>query len=362
MTKQKIEMKRHLEKEKKCEIKNNIHDLSETELYNLSLQKYEIYKKNENKDGNLGENKDGNLDENKDGNLGENKDDNLGENKDDNLSENKDDNLDENKDGNLGENNNINNNKDFNQKNEQILNKFTRKEIHEIYPSCENFNINNKDNYCEKCDKYFYHKSNLNKHLKKDICNKKEKKNNIQQHIGIQNNIINNNQKIINININYMKGFDEEWDVSKIDDKKKGEILLSNSKFSKTLENILKNDVNLNVILNDDNTGLVYKNEKNKYEPMTNKNIIELSMEKVYKHLKDFYQEITKNNINDLSEVSLKNELVELEKKYSRFFRLEEAQNIVKKSFTEIYNIHKQDAEQKFYELLEDDNLRKDGY
>jgi hypothetical protein len=300
MTKQKIEMKRHLEKEKKCEIKNNNHNLSEKELYNLSLQKYEIYKKNENKEDNF---------------------------------------------------------------NDKLLKQELKLEnIQEINSSGnERIEKNNKDNYCEKCDKYFYHKSNLNKHLRKNICNKKEKKNNIQ-HIGVQNNIINNNQKIINININYMKGFDEEWDVSKIDDKKKGEILLSNSKFSKTLENILKNDVNLNVILNDDNTGLVYKNEKNKYEPMTNKNIIELSMEKVYKHLKDFYQEITKNNINDLSEVSLKNELIELEKKYSRFFRLEEAQNIVKKSFTQIYNIHKQDAEQKFYELLEDENLRKDGY
>ena len=344
MTKQKIEMKRHLEKEKKCEIKNNINNLSEKELYNLSLQKYEIYKKNENKD--------------------------------DIFDDNNDINNDIKNDIKNDINNDIKNHKilkqEFIRENEEVFNKGNRKEIHKInFASSygEDSYINNqerieknKDNYCEKCDKYFYHKSNLNKHLRKNICNKKEKKNNIQQHIGIQNNIINNNQKIINININYMKGFDEEWDVSKIDDKKKGEILLSNSKFSKTLENILKNDVNLNVILNDDDTGLVYKNEKNKYEPMTNKNIIELSMEKVYKHLKDFYQEITKNNINDLSEVSLKNELIELEKKYSRFFRLEEAQNIVKKSFTQIYNIHKQDAEQKFYELLEDENLKKDGY
>lgn len=272
MTKQKVEMKRHLEKVKKCEIKNANQTFSENELYNMSMEKHVMYKKN------------------------------------DDLS-------------------------DINE-------------------------CNNKSNYCIKCDKYFYHKSNLNKHLKKNICDKKDQKNNVQN-IGVQNNIINNNQKIINININYLKGFDEDWDVSKIDDKKKGEILLSNSKFSKTLENILKNDVNLNVILNNDDIGMVYKNEKNKYEPMKNKDIIELSMEKVYKHLKDFYREIMKNNINDLSETSLKNELVELEKKYSKFFRLEEAQNIVKNSFTQIYNTHKQDAEQKYYELLEDE---KDAY
>ena len=88
----------------------------------------------------------------------------------------------------------------------------------------------------------------------------------------------------------------EEWDVSEIDNNKKGEILLSNSKFSKILENILQNDVNLNVILNDNDIGIVYKNNKKKYEPMTNKDIIEKSMNKVYKHLKDFYNEIIKNN------------------------------------------------------------------
>ena len=105
---------------------------------------------------------------------------------------------------------------------------------------------------------------------------------------------------------------------------------------------------------------MVYKNEKNKYEPMTNKDIIEVSMEKIYKHLKDFYKEITKNNINDLSENALKSELIELEKKYSRFFRLEEAQTIVNNSFTQIYNTHKEDAEKKYYESLEDE--KKDLY
>ena len=277
MAKQKIEMKRHLDKNKKCDIVNKNDEYSENELYNLSLIKHDIISKNSDDD-----------------------------------DDKKDD---------------------------------------------------KKDNYCEKCDKFFYNKSNLKKHLKKNICENKDIINTIQN-IGIQNNIINNNQKIINININYPKGFDEEWDVSKIDDIKKGEILLSNSKFSKTLENILKNDVNLNVILNSDNDiGIVYKNQKNKYEPMSNKEIIELSMEKIYKNLKDFYQEIINNNNNDLSEAALKNELIELEKKYSRFFRLEEAQNIVKNSFTNIYNNRKNDAELKYFELLlDDESLKKDSY
>ena len=43
MTKQKIEMKRHLEKVKQCEIKDKSNILTDNELYILSLEKYEMY-------------------------------------------------------------------------------------------------------------------------------------------------------------------------------------------------------------------------------------------------------------------------------------------------------------------------------
>ena len=336
---QKIEMKRHLEKRKKCIIKDNINNLSEYELYSLSLKKHiNIITEHSNENKICKDIINNNYNENYNENYNYNNNDNENDNKNNNKNENYKD---------------IINKEIIEDANNDILNDIINDDLS---------NNDIKDNYCEKCNKYFYNKSNLNKHLKKNICEKKSKKNNIQN-IGVQNNIINNNQKIINININYIKGFDEDWDVSKIDDIKKGEILLSNSKFSKTLENILKNDVNLNVILNNDDdndVGVVYKNKKNRYEPMKNKDIIEMSMEKIYKHLKDFYKEITKNNVNDLSEISLKNELIELEKKYSRFFNIEDAQNIVTKSFTHIYDTHKKDAEKKFYELL--DEGKKESY
>jgi len=267
---QKVDMRRHLEKQKKCIIINNINNLSENELYTVSLQKIQI-KCNENI----------------------------------NLTKN------------------------------VVLPVNIKK----------NENINLTDNYCENCDKYFYNKSNLNKHLKKNVCNKKYN----SQNINVQNNTTINN--VFNINLNFPKGFNEEWDVSQIDYIKKVEILLSNSKFSKTLENILSNADNLNVILNDDNIGIVYNNLKNKYVPMSNKNIIELSMQKIYKHLKDFYFEINKNNTDGINEEALKNELVILENKYTQFFKIEYAKNIVNNSFTHIYNTHKHDAQLKYVEI-----------
>ena len=300
MTKQKIEMQRHLNKNKKCEIKDPNNKYSPNELLNMSLIKHEIIRKNDDKD---------------------------------------DENIDY-----------IDNN----------IYEFINNSIVNSNVNINNTNINEKENFCNKCNKYFYSKSNLKKHLNKNICDKKEGINNIQN-IGVQNNIINNNQ-VINININYVKGFDEEWDVSQIDNSMKGEILLSDSKFSKTLENILENDVNLNVILKDNDIGIVYKNQKNKYEPMSKQEIIELSMNKIYKHLKDFYEEIIKNNINNFNEDALKKELIELEKKYGRFFRLDEAKNIVKNSFTNIYNNKKDEAENKYFELLEDNDIKKMSY
>ena len=56
MTKQKIEMKRHLEKGKHCEIKDKNNNLSDNELHNLSLEKHKIYIKNEKIDEKIDEN------------------------------------------------------------------------------------------------------------------------------------------------------------------------------------------------------------------------------------------------------------------------------------------------------------------
>jgi hypothetical protein len=266
ITNQKIEMKRHLEKKKKCCINNQNNILNDEELYNISLEKH--YKLN----------------------------------------------------------NKINEKK--NEKNEHI---------------------------CDKCHKKFSNKGNLNKHLKLVCYNKIKNTTNNIQNIGIQN--IHNN--FINISLtNPIKGFDQEWNTGNIDHQKKGEILLSNSKFTKTLENILNDKINLNVIMDqDDKTCIVYNNKKKKYEPMTKKDIIEKSMKKVYNHLKQFYDEINKNNINDLSIKSLENELNILETKYANFFKFDDAKKIVNNSFSKLYIDKKEEAENIYYDFIKDNNL-----
>lgn len=261
ITNQKVEMKRHLDKKKKCIIKNNNNTLTEEELYNLSLEK-----------------------------------------------------------------------------NEKLNDK-----------DCDKF-FEEKEYVCQKCCKNFSNKGNLNKHIKYVCYNEIKNTTNNIQNIGVQN--------IININLSSIKGFDQEWDITNIDHQKKGEILLSNSKFTKTLENILNDKMNLNVIMDhDDKTCIVYNNKKNKYEPMTKKDIIEKSMEKVYNHLKNFYNEINNNNKNDLSIKSLENELKILETKYSNFFTFEDAQKIVNNSFSKLYIDKKEEAQTIYHDFIKSSNL-----
>ena len=345
--KQKIEMKRHLDKKVKCDIKDNDNKMTGKELYDNSLirQNYEIIKNNDYPPNvyecNII------LDHNF-------KKDN--QNKD---SLNKDtldkDTLD----------------------NDSY--KITDVEIITINNEDQNNTINtdnviklidkDNDNYCSNCDKYFLNKSNLNKH-KRNVCEntvkieykkqkdqlKKDKINNvsIQNNIEFQNNNNNNNNNVsiqnnnvININIQCLRGFDEEWDVSLISEKIKSDLLLSNAKFTKTLQEIMNNRMNLNVIMDKDekDVGIVYKMNKNKYEIMSKKEINETSIKKIYKHLKDFYVDIITNNELEISEVALNNEKKVLDEKYELFFNREDIQDKVSELLTDIYHNKKEEAQ-----------------
>lgn len=191
---------------------------------------------------------------------------------------------------------------------------------------------------CKKCNKNFSNKSNLNKHFKNNTCkndNIIQQINNIQN-IGVQN--------IINININSLKGFDEEWNISNITKDMKEKILLSDRKFTNTLENILKNDENLNVILKDKVTGLVYKIKNNKYEAMPLKNIFEDAMDKIYKHLYDFFAEIVNNNKNDIRIDILQNEIKEVDKKYNNYKQSVITSNNVNNCLSSIFDDKKDES------------------
>jgi hypothetical protein len=207
-----------------------------------------------------------------------------------------------------------------------------------------------KEHKCILCNKIFNNKSNLNKHIKSKTCNEKPI---IQQINNIQNIAVQNN--IINININSLRGFDEDWNISNITKDMREKLLLSDKKFTNTLENILKNDENLNIILKDKMTGLVYKIKNNEYEAMSVKDIFEETMYKIYKHLREFFEEIITDNKNDIRMNILENEIKEVDKKYNKYVKSLLTSNDVNKCLSSIIDDKKDDAIKKFIKITSDD-------
>jgi hypothetical protein len=215
----------------------------------------------------------------------------------------------------------------------------------------ENSEFNSKFD-CEKCKKQFANKSNLNRHYTKCILDetiqyKKEDDNifivnNITDNSvnnltdNSVNNITDNSTTNISLNINIIKSFDDEWCVDHIDDKDKLILLFNNSKFTSTLQNILENEVNLNVLLEKNSeTGLVYND--NKLINMNIKDIVKKTMDKLYHHLCNFKKDMIEPNVYNINEKVIDEEMVNTYNKYNNYRRSIDIQNNVNTFIKNIY-------------------------
>ncbi len=177
-----------------------------------------------------------------------------------------------------------------------------------------NDNNNSKCNYytCLNCNNLLHNKSNLNRHMKTLKC--KSSKINDKEHITIGNNNIGVQNNIYIIN--NLRGFDQEWNLSNINQDTKEKLLLSDKKFTNTLNNILQNKDNCNVYIKNEHTGYVYLDRKKEYEARKIDEICDEAMDKLYKNLRDFFKETMSNNINDLKVDILEKEMSEIDNKY----------------------------------------------
>ena len=152
---------------------------------------------------------------------------------------------------------------------------------------------------CEYCNKSYDKISDLKKHMLlscflDNVLKNKEEINNSLISVGDNNNILNNcnlnttnniTQNIF-LDMRPIIPFDEDWDLSLLDNNIKARLLISKIMYTTLLEEILKNDKNLNIIIdNDSKSGVVYKNEKEQYIDMKIKDIMDESMDKLKKHL-----------------------------------------------------------------------------
>ena len=158
--------------------------------------------------------------------------------------------------------------------------------------------------------------------------------------------------------------FDNEWDVSNINDIndiKKSSLIFSKIMYSKLLEEILKNEINLNVIIDkDSDSGLVYKNDIEKYIKMKLNDIIDSSMIKLNKHLNNFNKDIFDIYNSDKCEPFYfeKSKSI-IDSKLENYNKDEEIQKIVGIYLSQIYEEKKDNA---ILLLKSDNTLENFGY
>ena len=212
-------------------------------------------------------------------------------------------------------------------------------------------NKNNNEKFiCSTCNLEFNDKQLYNTHVS-NIC---------QNHTtNITNNTLNQQNNVININLKLIKPFDDEWDLSNMDKTLKNILVLSSMKYTKTLEQILNNDTNLNVFIDDKNaeTGIVYKNDIEKFKLMTISDIIDKSMDKLHKHLSDFHEEINDNNEYSINGDYLQEEKDIINKKFNEFKNNNQIQEKVQHFLTNIYNSKKEDSLKIFKELMNEQEI-----
>lgn len=184
--------------------------------------------------------------------------------------------------------------------------------------------------------------------------------------INSNNLIINNQSQTITNNIYFEikppLPFDGEWDISKLDDNFRARVLISQIMYTTLLDEILKNKDNLNVIIDKESkSGMVYKNEKEKYISMKLKDIVDESMEKLKKHLLEINEEARSTKEFDSQIIRFGKSLVL--GKYNDYKKYEGVTEFVNDAMSCVYEKQKEEAIKKSIELKElNTQLLKKGF
>jgi len=241
-----------------------------------------------------------------------------------------------------------------------------------------------KNTVCDKCNKNFSRIDSLNRHKRmyckdldknldnknldnKNLDNKISNNNQNQNNLNVQNNI----DKQININIekqvnNFfildkkdfdIKSFDDNWNIEHFDNYIKLFILLSKTKFTDFLLEVLKNKENLNVILEKNSeSGLVYKTDN--YVKLKTNEILDKSMHKIYEHLQKIYDEYKESDFNIEQHFfdSMKITEETITNKYNDYIKNNDIKKQVDNCLLNIYN------DKKDFALELANNIKKLGY
>ena len=205
---------------------------------------------------------------------------------------------------------------------------------------------------CKRCFYKCYQRNDMIKHLnRKKICIRVIDSYNYQDNDLYDISLIrvnkNKNINMINNLEDYgnkngyeniiIRSFDEDWDDTKMDEKAKIMVVLADTKYTKTLEFLLENNVNLNVLIDyTGEKGLVYRN--NNFEIMSIKDIVKKSMAKIYHLLHKFCQDIEINNIHNIKRAYLEEEKKMIENKYNEYISNKDTEEKVIHFMKDIYH------------------------
>jgi hypothetical protein len=155
------------------------------------------------------------------------------------------------------------------------------------------YNDENKKYKCDKCGITYSTNGNLKRHMS-EYC-KGINKNVIVNNSNVTN-IINNNITN-NINIQILNPFnkDSKWSINHIDINEQYDILKNKLLYSNTLEKILENDTNLNVLIKKDKA-LVYNNDT--IETIDLQKLVRTTIEKLNDTIFEFGDNIKNSEID----------------------------------------------------------------
>ena len=228
---------------------------------------------------------------------------------------------------------------------------------------------------CYRC--YFTHskKYNVQSHLARKTPCKKDCSNHLTdkeiyilrpciihgpQNKNIQNQIINNNNNNLTIKL---ISFDKDWDLSHIPEKELQSILFSTLKYTTFYKDILKNNINSNVIIDKiTETGRVF-NDNDEYDEIELNSIIEKTMKKLHKQLhnifenttNEFYQTYKKDNDKNINLlIKFFDEIkLDLDKKLNDF----KDKNLIKTQVINEFSKILEDNQEKALEFLKNKEL-----
>ena len=244
-------------------------------------------------------------------------------------------------------------NKILDLKNHIILNcisiDFNNNIINNNVNNIDNNIVNNIDNTVSNIDNNTV--NNIDNNTFNNIVNNIDNINN-NSTINSNNSIINGDNNIINnIHVYCPISFDDNWDISHLSNEDKNLLIVSMVKYTKTLEYLLKNKSNHNVLIDkESNSGLVYKN--NNIEKMTLEEICDKSFDKIYDHLNKFYDNSKNINVGSIDPEYIDNQKKSMKLKY---FNYKDSQTnnkiLANKSILEIFNKVKNETLENFNKI-----------